>query len=78
MCKHNNIEIRNAKDATCKEVGNTGDFYCKDCGNVVSEGKSIPTVEHSWDNGTITKQPTATETGAEITLGAEIPKAFTA
>lgn len=63
VCKHNNTEIRNAKDATCKEAGNTGDVYCKDCGNVVSEGKSIPTVEHSWDNGTVTKQPTATETG---------------
>ena len=63
-CTHTNTEVRNAKAATCKEAGNTGDTYCKDCDTLLEPGLEIAkTEEHSWDNGTVTKKPTVTETG---------------
>ena len=63
-CTHTNTEVRNAKAATCKETGNTGDTYCKDCDTLLEPGLEIAkTEEHSWDNGTVTKKPTVTETG---------------
>ena len=29
---HQHTEIRNKKEATCKETGYSGDTWCKDCG----------------------------------------------
>ncbi len=41
-CAHENVEIRDAKDATYTEEGYTGDVYCLDCGEMIAEGEVIP------------------------------------
>lgn len=38
---HPNVELKNAKEATCSEEGYTGDQICKDCGVIVENGKTI-------------------------------------
>ena len=63
---HQHTEIRNKKEATCKEEGYTGDMYCKDCGEKLSDGKTIAkTTEHTWDAGKVTKAATCTEKGVK-------------
>lgn len=48
-CPHENTEIREAADATCKTAGFTGDTYCKDCGTKTQSGSTIPaTDDHSF------------------------------
>ena len=65
-CTHENKEVRNAKPASCKEVGYTGDTYCTECNILLETGSEIAkTKEHSWDDGVITKEPTATEDGIQ-------------
>lgn len=64
--KHLHTEIRNKKDATCKDEGYTGDTYCTDCGKKISSGKSIAKTEtHSYDDGKITTKPTCTKRGTK-------------
>ena len=41
------IIVKDAKDATCKELGYTGDKYCSDCNNLVQMGEYIPTIPHT-------------------------------
>ncbi len=62
---HPNIELKNAKEATCKEEGYTGDQICKDCRATIEAGKTIPKKEHNWDAGKITTQVTCTEPGVK-------------
>ena len=40
-------ELKDAKEATCTEVGYTGDKVCKWCGIVLEKGKEIPMKEHT-------------------------------
>lgn len=40
-------ELKGAKEATCTEVGYTGDKVCKWCGIVLEKGKEIPMKEHT-------------------------------
>lgn len=47
--KHENVEVRNAKNATCTEDGYSGDIYCLDCGKLVKKGTVIEASGHSWD-----------------------------
>lgn len=64
---HLHTEIRNKKEATCKEDGYTGDVYCKDCGEKLSNGKTIAkTTEHTWDAGKVTKAANCTEKGLKL------------
>lgn len=64
---HLHTEIRNKKEATCKEDGYTGDVYCKDCGEKLFNGKTIAkTTEHTWDAGKVTKAATCTEKGLKL------------
>lgn len=64
--KHLHSEIRNQKEASCKEEGYTGDKYCTDCGTKLSSGNTIAKTEnHSWNKGVITKKPTCAETGVK-------------
>lgn len=37
----------NAKEATCTEVGYTGDLYCQWCNKLLEQGKEIPMKEHT-------------------------------
>lgn len=60
---HQHTEIRNKKEATCKEEGYTGDTYCTDCGAKVSSGQAIPKTDHTWDNGKVTTKATCEHTG---------------
>lgn len=61
-----NTELRNVKVATCKEDGYTGDICCTDCDDILESGSVIPkSNEHTWDNGKVTKEPTATQTGVK-------------
>ena len=59
-------EIRNQKEATCKEAGYTGDTYCKGCGEKIASGKTIPaTGKHIWGTGIVIKKATCAEPGAK-------------
>lgn len=61
---HLHSEIRNQKEASCKEEGYTGDKYCPDCGTKLSSGNTIAKTEnHNWNKGVITKKPTCTANG---------------
>ena len=61
---HRHTEIRNKKEATCKEEGYSGDTWCKDCGKKILSGQAIAkTEDHSWNQGEITKEPTCKEEG---------------
>ena len=61
---HQHTEIRNKKEATCKETGYSGDTWCKDCGKKILSGQTIAKTEnHSWTQGEITKEPTCKEEG---------------
>ena len=61
---HQHTEIRNKKEATCKETGYSGDTWCKDCGKKILSGQAIAkTEDHSWNQGKITKEPTCKEKG---------------
>ena len=57
-------EVKDAKKATCAVDGYTGDTYCKDCGAKIATGTKIDkSTAHTWDNGVVTKEATATEKG---------------
>ena len=45
-CDHTHTEIRNQREATCKEKGYTGDTYCKDCGEKLASGTTIEKKPH--------------------------------
>lgn len=45
-CDHIHTEIRNQREATCKEKGYTGDTYCKDCGEKLAAGTTIEKKPH--------------------------------
>lgn len=62
---HRNLKFRNTKDATCVIDGYTGDTYCKDCDTLRSKGKVIPKLGHSYDKGTVIKEPTYLEAGVK-------------
>ncbi len=51
------------KDATCTQDGYSSYTECSVCGTVLTERTIIPATGHSWDEGTITVQPTHTAEG---------------
>ena len=63
VCNHSNKVVKNEKAATCTTTGYTGDTYCADCGALLARGITTQVLGHSWNNGVVTKQPTATESG---------------
>lgn len=64
ICDHTGkTEVRNAKKATCKTTGYTGDTYCKDCGAKLKTGKKIALVSHKWSAWKTTKSATALAKG---------------
>ena len=52
----------NTVPATCGEAGRV-DTICSNCGEVISTKEIPATGEHTWDNGTVTTEPTATTPG---------------
>ena len=49
--------------ATCTESGLTDGVHCGNCNATLEEQKEIPALGHTWDNGVVTKEPTASEDG---------------
>ena len=69
-CNHESTEIRGAKDATCTEDGYTGDTYCTICNEKLYEGQVVQALDHEWNAGVVTKEPTCSEEGIrEFTCG---------
>ena len=46
-CDHTHTEIRNQREATCKEAGYTGDTYCADCGEKLATGTATEKKPHT-------------------------------
>ena len=63
---HQNIEIKNAKNASCSLEGYSGDEYCADCGTLLEEGRVIEKTDHMWNEGQITTDTTCTEEGIRM------------
>ncbi len=45
---HKAGELQNVKEATCTELGYTGDTFCAWCNTKLSTGKEIPMKDHTW------------------------------
>ena len=56
-----------AVEATCTQPGKTEGKHCVRCGAVTAPQAEIPARNHSWDSGTVTKEPTE-EAGGEKTF----------
>ena len=65
-CEHKDVEIRDRKEATCTTEGYSGDKYCSVCGQVVEKGKIILKLNHTWDNGKVTREATCTTEGEKL------------
>lgn len=48
---------------TCTDIGYTEGTKCATCGMIISKPQPINPVGHQWDEGVVTKEPTATEAG---------------
>ena len=62
---HQHTEVRNVKEATCKEEGYTGDTYCTDCETKLSDGEPTAKKAHDWDKGKVTTEATCKNTGVK-------------
>ncbi len=62
-CNHESTTVVDKKDATCAAEGHTGKTVCTQCTAVISQGSSIPMLEHTYDSGKVTKDPTCISTG---------------
>ena len=49
--------------ATCTTDGKTAGSHCSKCGTIITAQQTVKATGHIWDDGKITKQATATETG---------------
>lgn len=47
-CKHETTELREKLDATCTDIGYSGDTFCVICGTELSRGEDIPAQGHSF------------------------------
>lgn len=63
--KHENTEVRGAKDPTCTEDGYTGDVWCLDCNTMIEEGKVIPATGHSYGEWETVTDPTCEDEGSK-------------
>lgn len=64
--QHENTVIKNAKSASCKETGYTGDTWCNDCSTTLGTGSVIAkTNNHSFDGGVVTTQASETQKGVK-------------
>lgn len=52
-------------EPTCTEKGKTAGKHCSVCNEVLVAQEEIPATNHKWDNGKVTKEPTATEDGVK-------------
>ena len=52
-----------AVEPTCTEDGLTEGKHCDVCGEVLAAQEVVPATDHEWDEGVVTKEPTATAAG---------------
>ena len=52
-----------AVEPTCTETGLTEGSHCSVCGTVLTAQTIVPAAGHSWDEGTVTTEPTEHSTG---------------
>lgn len=64
--KKHTVVIDEKVEPTCTETGLTEGKHCEECGETIVEQEVIEKLEHSFDEGVVTKEPTCTEKG-EIT-----------
>ncbi len=65
-CSHVDTTVKNQKAPTCTEEGYTGDTYCVVCAKKLELGSTIEKLsEHTWDNGKVTVEATATSNGVK-------------
>ena len=64
-CTHANTTLVGVVAATCAQEGYTGDTVCSACTEVITKGTSIAKLEHTWNNGETTKNPTCISTGVK-------------
>jgi len=57
------IDIRNAKEATCQESGYSGDVYCLTCEKTILTGKPLPITDHDRSVVKSAVEPTCTTDG---------------
>jgi hypothetical protein len=65
-CAHENIEILPAVNATCTTTGLTEGSKCVDCEEIIVEQVSTSLADHTWNDGEIVVQPTATTKGEKL------------
>ena len=53
-CLHTDTQIRNRKEATCEEIGYSGDLYCIDCNEMVQPGSTVEATGHQMTDGLCT------------------------
>ncbi len=64
---HTGEEITDpAVEPTCTETGLTEGKHCSVCGVTINGLKTIPATGHSWDDGIVITEPTATSTGVML------------
>ena len=63
---HVNVEVKDAKEATCYEEGYTGETHCKDCGALVKTGEVVAMLPHKFGEWVVVKEATTTETGLKV------------
>ena len=64
-CAHDDVDVVNAKDATCTEDGYTGDLACTVCGEVVEYGEVVAALGHNWGEWTVVTPAGDTTPGEE-------------
>ena len=62
---HSNVVTDEAVPATCTAEGKTEGKHCSECKEVIIAQKTIPTLEHTWDAGVVTTEPTTTSPGVK-------------
>ena len=57
-CTHAVTKLSGVREATCASTGFTGNTVCTACGTIVESGEILPMLQHTMDNGRLTKQST--------------------
>lgn len=62
-CTHKSTTVKDAKAATCRVEGYSGDTYCVNCDILVSKGSSLPITTHTYGEGKVVEEPTESSVG---------------
>ena len=62
-CGHTTLINKNETAPTCTKPGQNADKCCADCGATIEKGAVIKAINHRWNSGVVTKEPTESEPG---------------